>query len=189
MQILGQKLYSEQELIREINREVKAPISLNRKMLIYYRDVMGMVPKPIRLRATKKPSGANSFYTKQALDSVKMIVTENKISGKPLKDIVKEHGETLENNKIKSDIMRQKCDFYIQAKNGISYVIEVKTTAKEKPENGITPLDWAILTRAAGLIEAIKTKRSETEIDDLLDDLQTFYQMRTKQRIAQQVGK
>jgi hypothetical protein len=189
MQILGQKLYSEQELIREVNKEVKTTNALNGKMLVYYRDVMGMVPKPIRIRATEKPSGAHSFYTQYALDSTKLIAKENKLFRKNLKDIMKEHGSMLEENKIKSDILRQKFDFYIQTKHGISYAIEVKSTSKEKEPEGITTLDWAIVTRAAGLIDAIKEKRPEEEVDKLLDDLQTFYQKRTRQRVAQQIEK
>ena len=93
------------------------------------------------------------------------------------------------NNKIQSDILRQKRDFYLRAKKGLSYIVEAKAPPKEAEKDGISALNWAIVTRAASLIEAIKSKRPEEEIDNLLDDLQTFYYKRTRQRIAQQLEK
>lgn len=189
MDVLGQKLYSEQELLREVNKEIKGSNPITGKMFIYYRDVRGMIPKPIRIRATKKPSGARSFYTQQALDSTKLIAKENKIYGKLLKDIVKEYGSFLEENKIKSDMVKHKCDLYFQAKNGTVYMVEIKAPPIHTDSNEMNNLNAAIVGRAESLIEAIKSKKSEEQIDDLLDDLQTVCQKRTKQRVVRQVEK
>jgi len=85
--------------------------------------------------------------------------------------------------------LRQKCDFYVQAKNGVSYAIELKLAPREGSGGEISPLNWAILCRATGLIDAIKSQKPEEEIDKLLDDLETFYQIRTRQRVAKQAEK
>jgi len=184
--ILGTTLYSQEDAIKEVNTSVKTiEKALTSEMLAFYRDIIGIVPKPIRIRMTNKRGGANSFYTSEGVDSLKLITYENKINKKLLKDIIKEKGEVLENNKIKSDLFRTKYDFLIKTKNNDAYIVEVKSAAgsnKKKAQQQIRHYMQAKLRETA---EALNREGDESKLDVLFDDIGTLYYKRIKSRMEE----
>ena len=191
MEVLGRKLYTKEELIKEVNESVKAPKgALNAPMLAYYRDIAGMIPKPLRIRTLTKRGGAMSYYTSEALDSLKIVVYENKINKKTLREIIKEKGEILDENIIRSDIFRNKYAYLIKTKSKlgqdkyvgtdlrISYMTEngkpVGKELREYLQKKLNDTTWAL-----------EHEVDEDKMDTLLDDLEVGYIRRIKYRMEE----
>ncbi len=191
LKILGKRLCTQEELIREINDSVKPRTPLKPQMLAYYRDIVGMVPKPIRIRTSKKRGGAKSFYTPEAVSSVKIIVYENKINEKTLKDILKEKGDILEDNKIQSEKFRSKYDFLIKTKNklgGADYtIVEMKRypMTKAAKEAARAQMRGYLRTILKQTVDAIDLGEDDEKLDGLLDQVETLYYKHIRNRMEE----
>ncbi len=191
IKIFGKRLYTQDELIQEINESVKPRTPLKPQMLAYYRDIVGIVPKPIRIRTTKKRGGAKSFYTPEAVSSVKIIVYENKINEKTLKDILKEKGEILEDNKIRSEIFRSKYDFLIKTKNklgGEDYtIVELKRPSSTKADREAAKAQTRAYLRKVlkETVDAIDLGEDDEKLDGLLDQVETLYYKHIRKRMEE----
>lgn len=194
IKILGKRLCTQEELIREINESVKPRTPLKPQMLAYYRDIVGIVPKPIRIRTTKKRGGAKSFYTPEAMSSLKIIVYENKINEKTLKDILKEKGEILEDNKIQSEIFRSKYDFLIKTKNklgGEDYtIIEMKRSPMTKANKEAAKAQMRAYLRNVlkETVDAIDLGENDEKLDGLLDKVETLYYKHIRNRMEEKAS-
>jgi hypothetical protein len=191
LHILGKTLYTQEELIKEINDSVNPPAPLKPQMLAYYRDIAGMIPKPIRIRKTKARGGATSYYTPEAMASLKLIVYENKINEKTLRDILKEKYEILDDNKIKSDIFRAKYGFLIKTKNKLGYdnyiIIEHKNPSSSKASKDAARAQMRAYLRDVlkRTVTAIDSGEDDEKLDGLLDQVQTLYYKHVRHRMEE----
>lgn len=193
MKILGKRLYTQEELIKEINDSINPPSPLKSQMVAYYRDIVGMVPKPIRIRTTKKRGGAKSYYTPEAMDSLKIIVYESKINEKTLREILEDKGVILEDNKIKSDIFRTKYDFLIKTKNKFGHdsyvIIETKNTSGSKANKDAVKMQLRAYMRdiLKRTIDAIDLGEDDEKLDGLFDEVETLYYKHVRRRMEEKV--
>ena len=195
IEMLGLELLSEDELVHKINREVKSGRpKLKRKMVTYLRDVLGLIPKAIRLRTSKKVGGPKAYYTPEAVQSVIIVMTENWQNNKTLREIKKEKKDILREAHQKTDLFRQKLNVYnqlIKLGDGAQPPhddIHVEDSAQMQiiPAQG-SPLDDVSEKLKISLEKAQKLLnnkcRDEKLLDNLMDKIYLQYLDRLKCRI------
>lgn len=193
LKILDQQLLKEDELIAEVNRKVKSDRpKLKRKMFVYLRDVLGLIPKAIRVRTTKNGGGA-AYYTPEALEAAVYVMTENWKNKKTLKQIKEQNQVLFKEAHIKSETFRQKyenynhmkkmCDIVIMPHDGssVAEVVEVKIVPASSNLDDVSNQLRTYLQTATKMLAS--KNRDEKQLDAVLDQISFKYQDRLRCRM------
>ena len=194
---LGKELISEDELVAKVNREVKSDRpKLKRKMLTYLRDVLGLIPKAVRVRTLSK-GGAKAYYTHDAAQCAVFVMKENWQNNKTLKEIKEQNQEFLRDAHQKSDQFRKDFETHNQSlKLGVHNNIHVDSDVNVKIVDAQSPSQSSSLDQVseklkddlAEVIKALSTKhRDEKLLDELLDQVYLQYQYRLRLREKESV--
>ncbi|MEI6092633.1 MAG: hypothetical protein WCQ47_03005 [bacterium] len=194
IEYLDQKLYTEKELLKEVNKEVKGS-NLDSKMLSYFRDVKKIVPRPIRIKVKKGRSGSNAFYTEETVKFVKEIATWCYTAGNELNKFVERHQEDIDDILIKVDIFNNKLRNFVEQLKPYAAILNKGTDSKNLPilvqaQKVLIPeyIKFKLKELSQDVQKAIKENKSENEIDGLLDDFVYLYNQRLVYRMKEKVA-
>ncbi|MCX5679257.1 MAG: hypothetical protein NTZ95_01075 [Candidatus Omnitrophica bacterium] len=192
MELLGKTLYTQDEVIKQINNRLGAK-TLEPRMFSYLKDVRDIIPKPIRIKTKEGRSGANSYYTEETLEYLTGIMREYSDSAKTLKDIQENISTEIERHIIESDIFRYKCEVYLKFKKAIesstkelsqafgNVSLEFKKTSV--PEF----LNKGLKDTLKQALKAIEAGAGDDKLDSLFERLLFVYNQRLKHRMKEKV--
>ena len=194
IKLLGKNLYTQEQVIQDINNSL-GPGTLDSRMFSYLKDVIGIIPKPIRIKTKDGRSGANSYYTEETLSSLTGIMREYAEPGRTIKDIQKDLDTEIEAHIIKSDIFRYKCEVYLKYKKAVeSSTKELAQAFGHIPmEFKKTPvpdyLNKGMEDTLNDALKALENNSSEDELDHLFEKLLFAYYQRLKHRMKEYLQK
>ncbi|MEI6049560.1 MAG: hypothetical protein WCS03_11725 [Bacteroidota bacterium] len=192
MKILGKTLYSEEEVIGEINNRLKQK-ALEPRLFSYLKDVRDIIPKPIRIKTKQGRSGAHSYYTEDTLEYLNEIMREYRHAGKSLKEIQGKFSTTIEEHIIKADIFRYKCEVYLKFKKAMEGPTRELSQAFGNVSVDIarTPipeyLNEGLKATLTKLLKAMESNKSEEALDSLFEMFIFTYNQRLKYRMKDKV--
>jgi hypothetical protein len=186
--ILGQELITEAELLDKVNKEVKSDRPpLTKKMLFYLRDVLGIIPKAIRARDSKT-GVAKAYYTPEAAHSTIVTLQENWVEDKPLKEIIAEKNDQIQEAHQKSDLFRQKYDVYTRIKKQFEAIQNAEDfTAQSKRDALREKVNKDLKHNLKYALDLLKSGGDEKLLDEAFDHIQLGYQKRLELRMADKV--
>jgi hypothetical protein len=190
-EMLGQELITEDELIKKINKEIKVDNRppLTKKMLAYLRDVVGLIPKAIHMRFSKR-GGPRAYYTKEACEAAFFVLTENWKKDKTLKEIKNQNGDFFEAAHQASDLFRQKVDVYKKVKVGEYVNLQIVPAGAPSQVVSIGEVNKKLESDLEKALDALRAKHPDEKIlDGLLDQVYLQYQERLKCRMVGDTGK
>ena len=200
-EINGTLLYTQDELLRRVEEEVKSPKGkIGKSMFAYLRDIWGLIPKPIKIHGRNERGGAKSYYTEHAAQSTILVLKQNQIEGLTLKDIKLKFGDELEENKIRSNIVKEKIDISTQLGDllvACQLMDEAQYTQSPKEKlNTLKPKSSvpAVMTKdlkrkVKDIMAALDSEKSDEDLDAKLEDLMVLYNKRLRYRVKGSTGK
>ena len=166
--------YRTEEIIGIINREFGRG-SLTLSMLKYMRDVLRIIPKPIRMKHTKGKGGAPSYYTKETLDLLRKIMDEYTNNDKILKDISVEYKDKIHHsfNQI-HDLYR-----HIRSVRGDGS----EALNKPRPDEAPTQPLSSYIGKLEEAVAAIKKGSKDEEVYAILEDFMKHFVRKYRSRL------
>jgi len=192
IKLLDKNLYNQDQVIEDINRNL-GPDTLDSRMFSYLKDVIGIIPKPIRIKTKGGRSGANAYYTEETLSFLTGIMREYAEPQRTLKDIQKDFDPAIERHIIESDIFRYKCEVYLKFKKAIESSTKELTQAfgNVSLEFKKTPvpdyLNKGMKDTLNQALKALENNSSEDELGSLFEKLLFAYYQRLKHRMKEKV--
>ena len=192
IKLLGKNLYTQDQVIEDINRNL-GPDTIDSRMVSYLKDVIGIIPKPIRIKTKGGRSGANAYYTEETLSFLTGIMRDYAEPQRTLKDIQKDFDTKIEEHIIKSDIFRYKCDVYLKFKKAIESSTKELAQAfgNVSLEFKKTPvpeyLNKGMKDTLNQALRALENNTGEDDLDSLFEMLLFAYYQRLKHRMKGKV--